>query len=101
MLSASWRQLQACSLCSFKVETHTIRGPVGKDLKLFDNFARQFPEKNVEEARGDSGDLTLDTFNIPMNAISVPVRRRMFSKNGGALPKVLCTQMAESLAFKP
>jgi hypothetical protein len=37
-------------------------------LKLFENFARQFPEK----------DLTLDAFNIPMNAISVLARLRAF-----------------------
>ena len=48
----------------------------------------------------DAEDLRLDTFNIPMNAISVSVRLRMFSNNGSALPKVLCTQIGR-LAFKP
>jgi len=43
--------------------------------------------------------LTLDIFNIPMNAISVLVRVLMFSKNGGAVPKALCTQMAGKLAL--
>jgi hypothetical protein len=37
-------------------------------LKFFENFARQFPEK----------DMTLDAFNIPMNAISVLARLRVF-----------------------
>jgi hypothetical protein len=69
-------------------------------LKLFDNFDRQFPEKNLEEAGADAGDLTLDTFNIPMNAISVSVRPRMFSKRRCAF-EIICMRMAGSLAFTP
>jgi hypothetical protein len=48
-------------------------------LKLFENFARQCPEKDLEE---------------------VSVRLRIFSKNGGAVPKALRIQMAGRLAFK-
>jgi hypothetical protein len=40
-------------------------------------------------------------FNIRMNAISVSVRLRMFSKNGGALLKFYARAMAGSLAFMP
>jgi hypothetical protein len=49
-------------------------------LKFFENFARQCPEKDFEE---------------------VSVRLRIFSKNGGAVPEALRTQMAGRLAFKP
>jgi hypothetical protein len=69
-------------------------------LKFFENFARQFPEKDAEEMRGRQMAET-GSFNIAMNAISVSVRLRVFSKNGAAVPKVLCTHRAGKLAFKP
>jgi hypothetical protein len=56
-------------------------------VKLFENFARQSPEKNIEERGADAGDLTLDTFNVPMNAISISMRLRIFSKTAVRFPK--------------
>jgi hypothetical protein len=43
----------------------------------------------------------MDTFNVPVTAILVFGAAAHFPKNGGALPKALCTQMAASLAFMP
>jgi hypothetical protein len=64
-----------------------------KHLKVFENFAQHFPEK----------DLTLDTFNIPMNAISLLARLRafflIFSKNSVWLLRFLCADGQKSRVY--
>jgi hypothetical protein len=49
----------------------------------------------------DAGDLKLDTFNVPMNAISVSVRLRMFSKTAVRFPKFYARRWLEVSRLSP
>jgi len=69
-----------CRLAACALENPHNPGSRLKDLKLFENFAWQSPEKNLRGCGADARDLTLDAFNIPMNAISAWVQFQISSK---------------------